>query len=487
MKRYYKLVSVFILLGLFVSGLYGCDGCFKETTSPYVVILFPTNNSTVSGIITIQVKVNSNSDITKVEFYVDDTKLGEDLLSPYQYDWDTSGLRHNSTHTIKVKAIDSSGNIGEASTSVIISVEWTILMYLDGHNNLAPYLQGELGYLNNLTSTAGINVLILAGLNQSNPLSYLYYLHNGDFQVLNQGNYNFGDPKCLQNFLIYGVQNFPAKRYMVLLFDHGSGWRRNLDVSITKDICWDDIYNSSITIPELKSALQAMVSLIGRKIDLLYLDACVMGTVEVDYQLKDTVSYLVSSEAIAWIGGSKRWYKTLNQLTSNPSMSPSELGILFAQSYFNSYPSMPRTIAVKDLSKMDEIASSIYNFSRYLRECLDTYANTLISLRNQTESFSPYLNTEEEYIELYQYAELVAGNINYSNLQNSAINLTNIITASTIYCNYSGYSSAKGYSIWFPEDSASYGDGYNKYSVLDFTQDYRGREWLLFLSDIESL
>ena len=458
-----------------------------DTQAPVVTINSPGSIAPGSAIVQVQVSVQDRgkktkvpTGIQKVEFYVDGTKIGEDTTSPYQCNWDTSGLKHNTIHTITVRAYDNANNTGEASITTTINAEWTILMYLDGHNNLGPYIQNELNYLNNVTSTAGINVLILAGLSQTNPLSYLYYFHNGTFQTLAQGNYNFGDPATLQNFLAYGIQSFPAKKYLVIIMNHGSGWRKRPVKPLTRDICWDDIYNSSLTMPELKSALQSAVSLLGRKIDLMYFDACVMGTIEVDYEIKDLASYLVSSEATGW-GGETRWDLIFNQLVSNPSISPASLGILTAQVYFNSYSGLKRTIAVKDLSKIDTIANDIYYFAQYLRDCINASASAIMYWRNQTTSFAPYSNYPEVYIDLYQYANYIANNTSYSNLQNAALNLMNNITSSTLYCAYSGYSSARGYSIWFPQDLTYYNDGYLKYSALDFSQATCGNEWLQFL------
>lgn len=490
-RKYIKILLFLIIPGFFALGLNGCGSCDRDELRPQITITSPSGTTVPgSAIITITASAQDRnkfskipSSINKVEFYVDGTEIGEDNTTPYECAWDTSGLKHNTTHTVTVKAYDNEGNIGIDSKSFTINVEWTIFMYLDGHNNLGPYIYTELVALYNLTSTAGINIVVLEGHNRSDPISYLYYFHNGTSEILAQGNYNFGDPAVLQNFLTYGAQNFRAKKYMLILFDHGSGWRKRTDSSSTRDICFDDIYNDSLTIPELKSALQPVVSILGKKIDLIYLDACVMGNVEVDYELRDIGSYIVSSEATGWIGGTtRRYYEILNRVISNPTMSPIELGVTTAQIYFNAY-TIERTIAVKDLSKINYIIKDIYYFAHYLRDCLPNSASLIMNLRNQTQSFSPYSNYPEVYIDLYQYANFIANNTSYNELKESALNLMNSITSSIIYCAYSGYSSAKGYSIWFPEDSYYYNDGYPKYSALDFSQSSYGQEWSLFLDE----
>src|SRR5262249_49999789 len=39
------------------------------------------------------------------------------------------------------------------------------------------------------------------------------------------GEANMGDPKVLADFVRWGRQKYPAKRYMLVIWDHGQGWR----------------------------------------------------------------------------------------------------------------------------------------------------------------------------------------------------------------------------------------------------------------------
>jgi protocatechuate 3,4-dioxygenase beta subunit len=113
MKKYSKLLALFVIISLFIMGQAGCPGC-RDTTKPNVIITSPANNSTVSGIVTIQATANDNVGVVKVEFYIDGNKVGEDTSSPYEYSWNTDNLQYNSTHTIQAKAYDNAGNVGES-------------------------------------------------------------------------------------------------------------------------------------------------------------------------------------------------------------------------------------------------------------------------------------------------------------------------------------------------------------------------------------
>jgi len=113
------IFTIFILVFLSFFYLQGCTK--KDTTPPTVIITSPSNNSTVYGIVKITVNAIDDVKISKVEFYIDGNKVGEDYTQPYEYEWDTSNLEYNSTHRIKAKATDTSNNVGE-SQEIIVTI-----------------------------------------------------------------------------------------------------------------------------------------------------------------------------------------------------------------------------------------------------------------------------------------------------------------------------------------------------------------------------
>lgn len=116
-RRGLELILLILLLFSFSTGQYGCE-CV-DVTPPSVQIIEPTDGATVSGITTIQALVYDNRGIAKVEFYIDNNKVSETYSSPYYYNWDTDSLVYNSQHTIRVRAYDNAGNIGESPTITV--------------------------------------------------------------------------------------------------------------------------------------------------------------------------------------------------------------------------------------------------------------------------------------------------------------------------------------------------------------------------------
>ncbi|ELR68517.1 hypothetical protein C900_00351 [Fulvivirga imtechensis AK7] len=84
-------------------------------------ITSPANNALFSAGQTVAITANaSDSDghVVKVEFFFGSTKLGEDLTSPYRYEWNNVP---SGTHTITAQAIDNEGGMAIVQIRIIVS------------------------------------------------------------------------------------------------------------------------------------------------------------------------------------------------------------------------------------------------------------------------------------------------------------------------------------------------------------------------------
>ena len=147
---------------------------------------------------------------------------------------------------------------------------------------------------------------------------------------------------------------------MYSIFDHGDGFNDSNTAGTyskkTLAIAYDDNFNSNIyssddlTHYELEQITSYFKNKIGKKINLFYPFACLMGGVELAYEIKNNVNYILFSEesfpAESWS------YEALESIIDNPNISEQELAISFcksAKTYFNNYRTF--TLSVVDLSK----------------------------------------------------------------------------------------------------------------------------------------
>ncbi len=102
------------------------------------------------------------------------------------------------------------------------------------------------------------------------------------------------------------MTTYPAEKYLLDIWNHGGGWRdpdENEELNdIRKPICWDDEsdvggQHDTLYMNEVQQAIKNALSSAGKaKIDIIYMDACLMQMVEVAYEMKNYCTYLVASE-----------------------------------------------------------------------------------------------------------------------------------------------------------------------------------------------
>lgn len=85
-----------------------------------VEITSPTNNESVSGIVTIQAKVTSNCVVDRVEFYIDSVLKGTDTSAPYSYGWDTT-TAFEGPHYLRVIAYTTTGNNNDLQIKIFVT------------------------------------------------------------------------------------------------------------------------------------------------------------------------------------------------------------------------------------------------------------------------------------------------------------------------------------------------------------------------------
>ena len=300
---------------------------------------------------------------------------------------------------------------------------------------------------------------------------------NSQFSDL--GELNMGNPQTLIDFASWAINNYPAKKYLLVIWNHGGGFRS--PVYTAKDIAWDDTSGGDrITMPELEDALSVISAQMGENIDIVGMDACLMAMVEVAYQIKDYADIMVASEENEPGDG---WpYDTiLAQLVANPAMSSTQLAIDIVDKYIFSYPYGNVTQSAIDLSYMDILAGQLSILAESIKGDSTTPSNKYITAayNSQYYSQSPY-SSEKEFIDLYDFCNKLSFYSNSSDSKNSALNIQQILNSAVINSNYNGasVSGSKGLSIYFP-----YYTGYinGKYSDTNFAQDTLWDEMLSYL------
>ena len=182
--------------------------------------------------------------------------------------------------------------------------EWTVIMYLNGSNELAIEMENTFKQLCKINKS-NVNIVIqlskapidLVRTIRQDDSSYAedwtgtrrYSIINGNLEIVQSNEYiNMADYRNLYDFIKWAANKFPAKRYMVSISGHG------FIVASLSDLCGKEPYIMGMY--EMCTVINNLINIIG--IDILILDICNMNTIELIYELGkekvNVVKYIIT-------------------------------------------------------------------------------------------------------------------------------------------------------------------------------------------------
>jgi hypothetical protein len=291
--------------------------------------------------------------------------------------------------------------------------KWTFMVYLAGDNNLSDAGERDLGEMRQIGSTDEVNVVVeFDRIGSDHETERYLILRDGvDEPVEPLGETDCGDPQVLLDFVRWAAQEYPAERYALILWNHGGGWEpseierivrsvgtpdyskaestergssslgraffrtsweqiMSLESVQDRAICSDDGSGHSLDTIELGKVLEQAAETLGQPLDLLGMDACLMSNLEVAYQARPFVKYVVASEESEPNNGWP-YDRVLGYLVENPDAETADLAKHIVKAYVDSYTEIDYSGAVTqsalDLAQLEVLA-----------EPLDTLSDALV-------------------------------------------------------------------------------------------------------------
>jgi hypothetical protein len=142
---------------------------------------------------------------------------------------------------------------------------------------------------------------------------------------------------------------------------------RLLGVRPPRGIAYDDGSGDCLDNRELKQVLAHAHHMLGRPVDLVGMDACLMTMLEVAYQLRDHARILVGSEELE-PGAGWPYAAVFGDLVAGPTMGPPVLAAAIVRRYAESYASSgaDATQSAIDLSALDDLVGAVDALGRAL-------------------------------------------------------------------------------------------------------------------------
>ena len=211
------------------------------------------------------------------------------------------------------------------------------------------------------------------------------------------GRLDMSNPEVLKDFLQWGIKNFPAKHYAVILAGHGNGFLGTLPdyQSRTRDM----------PLPALADVFKDTIEKTGVKPDVLVMDACLMAHGEAAYQMKDSADLLVASENINY--DCLAYQDFLGTMKERHEKGESVSPKLFAQDLISAcaaHEDQIPTISALDLSQMAGMKDALAK----LAQALIATDTLLPVIRRTIEKAHQFVPEERHTKPLSDYRDMVS-------------------------------------------------------------------------------
>ncbi|HBN07808.1 MAG TPA: hypothetical protein DD435_03875 [Cyanobacteria bacterium UBA8530] len=293
--------------------------------------------------------------------------------------------------------------------------EWTVFVYIAADNSLSSAVPFDLNEMEAGLSSDKVRFVVMADQDQVGDSRIIEIKRDpaglneeivspivndkGAVIPLNH-EADSGDPKTLERFVQWGVKNYPSRRAMLVMWNHGGG--AFFDPQHLKSFCWDDTSGSHLNLVDLWRSSQQIAS--KEKFDVLGFDTCLLGHLETAYQMRDLSSFLVSSEKTE-PGEGWDYQAIAGILSRKPEIYPREFSSEIVKSFQAFYKKQEgdpaTTLSAIDLEKVKErLVPAVNDLAGDLLTGLPnpSFRSALAGVFSQTAQFNT--NGEEDSVDL---------------------------------------------------------------------------------------
>lgn len=360
---------------------------------------------------------------------------------------------------------------------------WAVLAYIAGDNNLSNAGLEDIQEMCDEGSSKDLHVGVEIDTYGEHTGSVRYEITEPDWTGVGHRTVierlpekDCGDPKTLGHFLKWGLERFPADNRLVVIWNHGAGFR-----SIRRDIGYDD-FGSSLDMPEIETAFERAGITKDNKLQIVGFDACLMNMLEIVHHFRDQVEIVVGSQQTE-PGDGWPYDKVLRQGKRAETVEGFADGIV--SEYINDY----RNLGVANVTQSAVRTAETQAVVEAVHELGNLFVQNIGQLRGEIGSIRISAQTFQmaDYVDLTHFCELVAMNINNPQIGSAANAVISAVSACVLAKGKFGSAieNANGLSIWFPASPWLYFNYRAKYMELncnssafawtDFLDAYHGR------------
>jgi hypothetical protein len=294
-----------------------------------------------------------------------------------------------------------------------------------------------------------------------------------------RGRADMGSWKELVSFIQWSKAAYPARRYALVLWDHGNGWKpvdfaNAGDFNNLKGFSLDDETGHEFSIPQMAEALR-----LAGGVDFLMLDGCNMGMAEVAYDLRGGAAAMTASEETE-PGVVVRYAQFLGMLNAKPSMGPEEFAANTVTTYRDYFLNMagdnegaPVTQSAVRLAKMQTF-----------RQKLDYWAVAAMKAERpvllRAKAKAKVFGEDPDYKDLYDFVSIVTDGTKDQALKTLGAEVMRYQKEELLVANWAQDAVSHGLSVYVPDRV------YNPlYNGLAFAKEGRWDDFAKFIAAVK--
>ena len=267
----------------------------------------------------------------------------------------------------------------------------TIITYIASDNDLFPDATASLKQMEQGFLETGVNLIAFVAQSGENP--QLIEIHHGNEKIVKTYPIlNTADADVLKEVLQDAISLYPAQEYGLILWSHGSSW---MPASSGLRSFGND-NGARMNIPDLAENLPV-------KFKFILFDACLMGAVEVAYELKDKTDYMIASSTETQATGFP--YDVIIPELLQPAIDYNAV----AKTYFDHYNAQQgayqsATVSVVETQQLPALATAMKHL------CENNPVNFDVFDRTSVQRLDVY---EEQYVfDLLDFVDKIFPNAN---------------------------------------------------------------------------
>jgi hypothetical protein len=246
-------------------------------------------------------------------------------------------------------------------------------MYWASDNNLDEYTDYFVSmWREHLTNTEDIALCVFMDRLEL-PANISTLTEDGWVEKVSYDEINSSSPDTLAMFIEYALTepSLASDNFMLMVQDHGNGY---LGLCCDEGLPDTEALEAWMSIDGLGSGIRAALDSSGGEIDIVALDACTLGTVEIAYELRGVAPYLVASELGVPFDG-MNYAALLSGLSEDPTIEPLDLACKLVDDYaewysapLGTYPTLYPymqdfgSLSVIDLVAIEDLAGAFSAF-----------------------------------------------------------------------------------------------------------------------------